>query len=243
MKSLMTISLAVGMILAISGAAQALSFDINGQPVTYTPYDGYYGHSPIITSGPSITLPVGASVYMDGTMANTGVQHFGFDLSMSSAAYLSGTFNDWLGLSFGQFVFKQNHSPTSPYLTMQLEAYAGNSVPTNSVNPGDLIMKFYFNGSRYDVGFAPGSYTLDFAFDNINNTTTLNISGGTTASKTWSGTMSVNSFDFMSCAWGYGQGSTVNVSNFVYGPVPEPSSIIALVGGLGSLLAFRKRKA
>ena len=41
-------------------------------------------------------------------------------------------------------------------------------------------------------------------------------------------------------------GSVTNALGFsgaIYSPVPEPSSIIVLLGGLGSLLAFRRRKA
>ena len=241
MNKLITVGAAVA-VLAISGAAQALSFDINGQPVTYTPNNGYYGGSNIITNDPSITLIAGASVAMDSAMASTSVQHFGFNLTMSSVPYLTGYYRSFRGLFFGQIILRESRALNARNFIIDLNANAGNSVPTSYMNPEDLIMKFSFNGSKYDVGFAPGSYTFDFAFDNINNNTTLNITGGTTASKTWSGTMSVNSFDFVSEAWSYGEGSTLNVSNFVYGPVPEPAAITVL--GLGVLdLLRRKRKA
>lgn len=40
--------------------------------------------------------------------------------------------------------------------------------------------------------------------------------------------------------WGVVPGSNTDPNP---GPVPEPSSIIALLSGLGSLLAFRRRRA
>jgi len=215
--------------------SQAAPVDFGGQTVDVTPYDGYYGHSPTITGGPVITLPVGSGVNCDGTMPNTGIQHFSFDVAISSPPYLAGSnYYDWLGLDFGYVWMRQSRSWSYPYCSVWFNALAGTSAPGDYMNPEDLIMKIAFNDSEFRQSFAPGSYRFDFTFDNDNNTTTLNLSGGASASHTWNGTMSVNAFDLASRAWGYGDGSTLQFSNFVYTPEPATLSLLAL-GGLAML--------
>ena len=109
------------------------------------------------------------------------------------------------------------------------------------------IVRWDNNGNMFDLGggIARGINSTGQVVGSINNLAVIwNADGSVTslpslAGYSYAGASAINNTgQVVGEAWGNGTHMAV-----LWQPVPEPSSIIALVGGLGSLLAFRRRRA
>jgi hypothetical protein len=181
-----------------------------------------------VSGGQALALPCRSKASFDiSNLPMTGVQHVTVDLSFTGPNYLSSFYETWAGLSFGSMQVI-NNSIAGSGISILFDAARANTVPTNKMNDGDLIMKVYFLGSAVaSIPFAsPATYRFDFAIDYTKNTTTFTLfrDGGATpvATNTWSGTFDANLATVLSGSWYAPEGTTTYVDNLFVGTAPEP---------------------